>query len=264
MSFLAASYNVLATAYIERAWYPRTPALLLNPTCRVPALVQHIVSLNADLLCLQEVEPQTLAPLRATLAGEGYVFQYARKRNNRPDGCALVYRQSLFQLVESQTIAFADGAGAADTGYIALAATFRCESRSLQVITTHLTWDPPGVTPPERQLGYRQMRQLLDELAATVGQSDGLLLAGDFNVTPDSALVKMIEQAGLQRAHGGLAKAYTCNVNQQARTIDYLFHSPSLSAEPVAPQRIDDYTILPNAEQPSDHVAILSRFRWQS
>lgn len=263
MAFGVASYNVLATAYIERAWYPRTPALLLNPVYRVPALVQHIVRLDADLLCLQEVEPQTLASLRATLIGYGYDFQYARKRNNRPDGCAIFYRQSLFQFVESQTIAFADGGGRADSGYVALVTRFRCENRLLQVTSTHLTWDPPGVVSLEQQLGYRQMRQLLEEQAASTTRADGLILAGDFNVTADSALVKLIEQSGLQRAHRGLDKAFTCNVNREARTIDYLFHSASLTAEPLAPALIDDHTILPNSEEPSDHMALLSRFHWQ-
>lgn len=263
MAFLVASYNVLATAYIERAWYPRTPALLLNPVYRVPALVQHIVRLDADLLCLQEVEPQTLAALRATLLGHGYDFQYARKRNDRPDGCAIFYRRNVFQFVESQTIAFADGAGRGDSGYVALAASFRCENRLLQVVSTHLTWDPPGVGSLEQQLGHRQMRQLLEEQAASSARADGLILAGDFNVTADSALVQMIEQSGLQHAHRGLDKAFTCNVNRDARTIDYLFHSPSLSAEPLVPAAIDDHTILPSVEQPSDHVAILARFRWR-
>lgn len=263
MSFLAASYNLLATAYVERAWYPRTPALLLNPAFRVPALVQYIVNLDADLLCLQEVEPPVLAALRATLLGRNYEFQYARKRNNRPDGCAIFYRGSLFQLVESKTIAFADGGGRADSGYVALATWFRCENRLLQVTSTHLTWDPPGTETAEQQKGYRQMRQLLGEQAATTIRADGLILAGDFNVTPDSAVVKMIEQSGLQHAHGGLDKAFTCNVNRVARTIDYLFHSPSLSAEPLVPASIDDQTILPNSEEPSDHIALLSRFHWQ-
>lgn len=263
MSFLAASYNVLAPAYVERAWYRRTPALLLNPAFRVPAVVQHIVRLDADLLCLQEVEPPTLAALRATLIGRGYDFQYARKRNNRPDGCAIFYRRSLFELMESRTIVFADGGGRADSGYVALAATFRSAERLLQVVSSHLSWDPPGVNSVERQLGYRQMRQLLETTALGATAVDGLLLAGDFNVTPDSALVKMVEQAGLHHAHRALERAFTCNVNGDARVIDYIFHTPSLRAEPLTPVSIDDRTTLPNGDQPSDHIAILARFHWQ-
>jgi mRNA deadenylase 3'-5' endonuclease subunit Ccr4 len=262
MSFSVASYNVLATAYIQRAWYSRTPALLLNPAWRVPALAQYIAKLNADILCLQEVEPDTLAPLRASLGGSGYGLEYARKRNNRPDGCAILYRQSLFQLIESRAIVFADGGGLApDTGYVALMVTLQNAKRILQVIDTHLTWDPPG-TPRQRQLGYRQMQQLLREQEQVPVSAAGCIICGDFNVTRDSEVVTLIESAGLQHAHRAFDRAYTCNANQNARTIDYIFFSPSLEAEPLLPERVDNHTVLPSAEQPSDHVPIISKFDW--
>ena len=56
MSFSVTTYNVLADAYANRAWYPRTPALVLDPTWRVPALVQYIAAIDAEIICLQEVE----------------------------------------------------------------------------------------------------------------------------------------------------------------------------------------------------------------
>lgn len=261
MSFVVASYNVLATAYIQRAWYPNTPALLLNPAWRIPALVQHIVKLDADILCLQEVEPEMLAALRASL-GDRYGVQYARKRNHRPDGCAILFRQSHFQLVDAQTVVFADGGGmAADSGYVALVATLRNDERLLQVTSTHLTWDPPR-TPRERQTGYRQIKQLLQLYTEAGAPPDGGIVAGDFNVTAESDGVALIESAGWQDAHRGLERAFTCNANQQARKIDFVFCTPSLTAEPHAPVPIGDRTPLPSAEQPSDHVAILSTLDW--
>src|SRR5262249_45986520 len=56
MAFRAATYNVLATAYIKPEWYAGVPPELLKPSWRVPALVRQVESLDADLLCLQEVE----------------------------------------------------------------------------------------------------------------------------------------------------------------------------------------------------------------
>jgi hypothetical protein len=73
----------------------------------------------------------------------------------------------------------------------------------------------------------------------------------------------MLESAGFPYAHRDLGEIFTCNVNQQARMIDYLVHSRSLRAEAIAPVKIDNQTILPSAEQPSDHVAILAKFSWQ-
>lgn len=261
--FSVASYNVLAGAYVQRAWYRRTPALVLDPAWRVPALVQHISKLQADILCLQELEPETFVGLRTFLGERGYGAQYARKSAGRPDGCAILYRREAFELINLRAIAYADGAGVApDTGYIALTALFRSGAGALGVINTHLTWDPPN-TPREAQRGLRQAQQLVAEYEISAAQARGWIIGGDFNSTPSSEVVSVMERVGLKYAHRALADVFTCNIGARARMIDYLFYSPALHADPVTPTRIDDQTILPSAEQPSDHVAIVSKFGWK-
>jgi mRNA deadenylase 3'-5' endonuclease subunit Ccr4 len=56
MRMKVATYNVLATAYIEPTRYPLTPPEWLDATTRLPALTAHLIRLDADILCLQEVE----------------------------------------------------------------------------------------------------------------------------------------------------------------------------------------------------------------
>jgi endonuclease/exonuclease/phosphatase family metal-dependent hydrolase len=238
--------------------------MVLTPEWRIPALAQHVAGLRADLLCLQEVEPETLARLRVELAASGYDVHYARNAGRRPDGLAMFYRKESFASVNASRLVFADGDGAsADSGCIALIALFRVEDRLLGVINTHLLWDPPG-SPLEAQRGYRQARQLLAEYRKLENTAGGWILSGDLNVTPDSALAAMIHDAGLAYAHRGLDAAVTCNVNREARMIDYLYHSAALDAAPERPTPIDHGTILPSAEQPSDHVALAARFRWKA
>src|SRR5438034_6979626 len=72
MAFTVATYNVLASAYIKPQWYPNTPNELLRPEHRIPALSQYARQLDADILCLQEVEDTTFGNLGAALAGCGY------------------------------------------------------------------------------------------------------------------------------------------------------------------------------------------------
>jgi len=264
LSFSVATYNVLASAYANRAWYPRTPAMALNPAWRVPAVVQHISALKADVLCLQEVEPDVFATLRTTLAASSYNVQYARKTGDRPDGVAIFYRREKFELVSASRFIFVDAEGSApDSGYIALIAIFRVTEGLVGVINTHLLWDPPG-TLLEAQLGYRQARQLLVEHERIAASADAWIFAGDFNATPESAIVSMVESAGFGYAHRNRAGVYTCNFNTQAKMIDYLFHSTALGSKPEAITPIDDRTVLPSAEQPSDHVPILARFDWKT
>jgi mRNA deadenylase 3'-5' endonuclease subunit Ccr4 len=264
MSFTVAAYNVLASAYIHRSRYARTPAMVLNPAWRVPALVRAVSALKADLLCLQEVEVESFAALRTSLGMMGYGAQYARKYAGRPEGCAIFYRANEFDLLSVRVIPYADGAGiATDTGHIALTALFQSTGGILGVINTHLTWDPPS-TPTEAQVARRQTKQLLTEYEKTLSDARGWILAGDLNVTPDSEIVAMIERAGLRFAHNGLTGVFTCNVNSDARMIDYIFGSSALVAEPQLPPVIDDKTILPSAEQPSDHVPIIAKFDWNA
>ncbi len=262
MAFTAVSYNILATAYIQRAWYPRTPALILNPAWRLPALVQYLAKLNADLFCLQEVEPESFVALRVSLSDLGYAGEFVRKLAGRPDGLAIFYRSGIFDWLGARVVAFADGGGFAhDSGYVAQLARLRHGDKTLGVINTHLTWDPPN-SARELQRGLRQIQQCVAEYRLTAGEADGWIVSGDFNVAPEGEPVGLLRQAGFDFAHREFADAVTCNMGGSARMIDYLFHSTALSAAPSAPRRIDDQTILPSAEEPSDHIPIMAHFDW--
>jgi mRNA deadenylase 3'-5' endonuclease subunit Ccr4 len=263
MAFSVATYNVLASAYAHRGWYPRTPAVVLTPEWRIPALAHRISAFKADLFCLQEVEPAVVGRLKAELAQVGYHVHYARNGAGRPDGLAIFYREKIFTSVSATHLVFTDGGGVApDSGYIALIALLQVENRLLGVMNTHLQWDPPDHLPEDRR-GYRQAREVVNEYKKRESAAAGWIVAGDLNDTPDSALAAMIRETGLDYAHRELGAAATCNVNGQARMIDYLFHSAALRSEPEAPPPIDHSTILPSAEEPSDHVALIARFAWK-
>ncbi|MET0585915.1 MAG: endonuclease/exonuclease/phosphatase family protein [Candidatus Binatia bacterium] len=262
MSFSVASYNVLARAYVHRAWYPRSPAMVLNPSWRRAALAHYVLTLDADILCLQEVETQTLAALRARLAPLNYASQYARRQGGKPDGCATFYRRDLFELVDANTVVYNDAVDAqGNSGNIALVARLRGADRVIGVVNTHLTWDPPDAARELRR-GHKQARQLLFGWESMAESANAWIFTGDFNVTPQSEIVAMIEKAGFHYAHQSHASACTCNVNGEAKMIDYLFYSPTLRSDPEKITPIDASTVLPSAEQPSDHVAIAARFDW--
>jgi mRNA deadenylase 3'-5' endonuclease subunit Ccr4 len=263
LSFSVATYNLLANAYINRGWYPRSPAIVLNPAWRIPILTQYVSALNADLLCLQEVEGDVLASLRSTLGASEYGVYYTPKAAGRPDGVALFYRKEKIEPVRATRLVYADGgAGEPDSGYVALFALLRTEDRSIGIINTHLLWDG-SVAALEQQRGYRQARQLLATYEEIASSADAWILAGDLNATPDSALAAMIRRAGFEYSHHSVPAAATCNVNGLARMIDYIFHSSALCSEPAAITPVDHLTILPSADQPSDHVAVTARMAWR-
>jgi len=263
-SFAVGTYNVLASTYIQRARYPRSAAMVLSPAWRVPALVQLISGLEADILCLQEVEPETLSAINSRLGSRGHANRYARKSGASPEGCATFYRQNLAQLIDETVLRFADGGTAeAETGNVALTTIFKLSGHRLGIINTHLTWDPPG-TAREAQRGLRQVSQLMREFEKIAASADAWIIAGDLNVTPGSEVVALIERTGFRFAHMNRAAMCTCSFNGEAKMIDYLFHSPRLHAKPTDSFAIDARTVLPSAEQPSDHVPVIARFDWNS
>jgi mRNA deadenylase 3'-5' endonuclease subunit Ccr4 len=237
MAFSIATWNILATSYIRREFYPQTPPEVLDPAWRLPAVARRAAALGVDILCLQEVEVPAYAALQESMAG--FAGVYVAKGRGRPDGCATFFRKSSLTLSAEEPLLTLNQGG-----------------RKFAVLNTHLKWDPPG-TPRERQVGYRQVMQAIDALAQA-GPVDGRILCGDLNVTPDSAVVEAVLAAGMNYAHRQCAGIATCNSNRQAKLIDYLFFSGSLHAKPVRPEPIDDETILPSPGQPSDHLPLVT------
>jgi mRNA deadenylase 3'-5' endonuclease subunit Ccr4 len=261
MAFTLATWNILATAYIRPSFYPNTPRQILDPAWRIPALVLHAQGLGADILCLQEVEAEVFAALQAGLAGLGYIGTYARKGGNRPDGCATFFRSDCFTLATDTRTAYSDGGGLANSGHIAQFLRLDRQGKRLDVVNTHLKWDPPD-TPPERQWAYRQICQVLDVLRPEAASSTGQIVCGDFNVLPQSDVVEALRRAGFDYAHRECRGICTCNSNGQPKLIDYLFYSGSLRATPLLPASIDAGTPLPSADQPSDHLPLIAQFDW--
>ena len=62
-----ASYNILAPAYVHPERYPFTDRGLLEWGARRDRLVARLVALNADVICLQEVERFVFQYLQASL-----------------------------------------------------------------------------------------------------------------------------------------------------------------------------------------------------
>ena len=262
MSFSLATYNVLAQAYITPSRYPRTPESVLASAWRRPALVRHIGALATDVVCLQEVEDETFAAVQQALGPLGYTGHFAKKGGGKPDGCATFIRRSTLAWGTVYTLMYSDGAGTEpDSGHLALVVLCAYKGRCLGLVNTHLRWDAPD-TPPERQRGYRQIRQLLQERDQIAPACEAWIICGDFNVTPESHVVSVLRAAGFDYTHRTLAGTATSNANARAKMIDYVFYPETVRAQPVAVPVIDDQTPLPSYDHPSDHLALMAHFEW--
>ena len=92
-SFLIASYNVLADSYVKPQWYPNVDPEVLRWDRRKIALAERVARLDVDIVCLQEVEADAYSLLESSLGAKGYNGVYAKKGGDKPDGCAIFFRQ---------------------------------------------------------------------------------------------------------------------------------------------------------------------------
>ena len=251
-AFSLATWNVLATSYIQPKFYPDTPSHFLDPEWRIPAVVRRAGELSVDILCLQEVERPVFAALRSGLAALGYSGTLALKEAAKPDGCATFFRTNCCALLNEHRLVYADG-----TGHIAQVLKLDVSGRQLVLVNTHLKWDPPR-TPPEQQLGLRQAQWALGALRQEASSSCIQIICGDFNATPDSHLVKFLLDAGLDYTHRLCSNAFTCNSNRQPKQIDYVFFQGPVGAQPEPVIPINERTPFPSLGQPSDHLPLVA------
>jgi mRNA deadenylase 3'-5' endonuclease subunit Ccr4 len=263
MTFRVATYNVLATAYVNPGWYPGVPEHLLRPEWRVPALAGHVRALDADVLCLQEVEPDVFAALDRRLGPSGYTGRYERKGRDKPDGCATFLRHDRLTPRRATRLEYRDrGQGPdGDSGHVALLLAVDLGGRPLGVANTHVRWQPPD-TPRDEQVGYRQVAELIEACRRFDPPCREWVVCGDFNSGPDGEVVAAMLDAGYAFAHAARPQVRSAVANGRAKLIDYLFHTAGLRSRPLDPLPIADDTRLPSPDQPSDHLALVAEFDW--
>jgi mRNA deadenylase 3'-5' endonuclease subunit Ccr4 len=258
VTFSLCSWNILAISYIRPEYYPNTPPASLGTQWRVPALARQAAALGVDILCTQEAEPETFVVIENRLKGLGYSGSLQMKGRRKPDGCATFWRTNRCRLVNEHRKFYSDGAGGPNTGNIAQVLAFEVSGVRLDLVNTHLKWDPPG-TPLDRSLGYRQVSQAVAALPPRT-PSGIQIICGDLNVTPDSPVVELLSDAGFDYTHRPGPGVFTCNTGREPKLIDYIFFRGPLHAAPVTLPTIDGDTPLPSPEQASDHLPLIANF----
>jgi mRNA deadenylase 3'-5' endonuclease subunit Ccr4 len=116
-SFRVVSYNILAdqNAFPRRAggasFYPYCPKEVLLKGRRLPLIVHELLSYNADILCLQEVDElgfnEFLYPVMSLYGQyEGYHTNKSRRGNR--EGLAMFWKKTRFDLVQRESHAIKD------------------------------------------------------------------------------------------------------------------------------------------------------------
>ncbi|MSQ83241.1 MAG: endonuclease/exonuclease/phosphatase family protein [Myxococcales bacterium] len=237
-----ATWNVLADDYIRPQYYPTVAPQHLDPQQRWSAVVAQILAVDADVLCLQELEAHRAVQLRTELAG-AYAVNYAQKGLGKLDGCAILSRSDPLQ---HRRVEFSDG-----SGHVGLLCQLQTGLGVLWVASTHLRWGQHNAP-----IGRGQALELLAQLP-----NGPAIVCGDFNATIDSQVVQPLLAAGFVDAHCE-SVGHSCNSNRNPKRIDFIFTHLLVATGDELPQLAPDLA-LPNATQASDHLVVTARIRAQ-
>jgi len=340
--FSVMTYNILAQLYTNNTIYPYCPYYALHWNYRKHNLLREILTLGADIICLQEVQNNHFNEFfLPNLSDKGYdgIFKGKTRGDdrrgdpeanfNKMDGCAIFYKKDRFALMEQYHVEFNEAAkhmfkqqvcrGHRNANYttlmkrllkgnIALVLVLeeipnsdagrrnrRTRKRRLCVANTHIFWDPEFA-----DIKLWQTWVLCQELSKLVSQRDlPLILAGDFNSQPESAVYQLLSshrllhdnyeafkkdkakllpgfpqishELQLTSAYSFMGEPkYTNYTGHFIGILDYIWYTKSSvmclcvldvdSPEDIVGSEADHKAGLPSTQRPSDHLSLYSTF----
>lgn len=235
MQLRVATWNVLAQAWLGFGDYSHVEPSLLEKTARYERVVQTLMNLPpADIIGLQEVEPELLVHLVEKLSGF-YQIVWSKKTDDDPDGCALLLNTGL-GLPSVETRSYADG-----TGCVAQLTVVA----GVPLINTHMKWAPADSTD---HVGVRQMSRILKWIG---GLSRAIILA-DCNDRAGGPVRALANSAGFVNVYGDTP---TARVGLELPALD-LLAVRGLNAQPVYTGIKPDN--IPSEKCPSDHLPMMA------
>ncbi|KAK9996422.1 hypothetical protein SO802_021108 [Lithocarpus litseifolius] len=192
--FTVASYNILGdrNASKHRDLYINVPSFYMTWERRKKVIYKELMGWNPDIICLQEVDKYY--DLLEILVKAGYVGSYKRRTGDAIDGCAMFWKANEFRLLEGESIEF-KGFGLRDNvAQLSVFEMCKDESRRLLIGNIHVLYNP---SHGDVKLG--QIRVLLSRAQILSGKwgNAPVVLAGDFNSTPQSAIYKFLSSSEL-------------------------------------------------------------------
>ncbi|KAK2647824.1 hypothetical protein Ddye_015313 [Dipteronia dyeriana] len=196
--FTVVSYNILGdkNAWKHKDMYPNVPSQYMNWNHRKSNICHELFGWNPDIICLQEVD--RYYDLLSVMENAGYVGSYKRRTGDYVDGCATFWKADKFQLIEEVNIEFKDFGLRDNVAQISVFEVAICmrkaKSRRLVVGNIHVLYNP---SRGEVKLG--QICLLLSR-AQIISEKWGnvpVVLAGDFNSTPQSAIYQFLSSSEL-------------------------------------------------------------------
>lgn len=253
VSLRVVTYNLLAQSGISSSLHPDTVGDLLDPVCRTRMIIDQIIALEGDILCLQEVDALVFGDLCADLRGMGYGQSDLQMRRGKSYGNAMFLRDPFNRCAFEALWVSHDASGAGSSTRPVQVAEIQLEGRRnpITAANMHLSLDDPA--RPEEWRGWYQGHSVLDRLS----ESDGpKIVCGDFNAEPNSELLKAFYRAKLRDTHP--ADVMSCNIDGHVKRVDHILVSEHLVASALSVPEVSESPRPPCGDMPSDHVPVVT------
>eukprot|EP00850_Spirogloea_muscicola_P014957 SM000111S18780 [mRNA] locus=s111:82116:84803:+ [translate_table: standard] len=101
------SWNILAQAYVKKTNFPHSPPPCLKWKHRSGAVTRKLLSLDADFLCLQELD-EFKSFYEPVLLEAGYECLYLQRPSPKRDGCGIIWKHKRFLMVAQRPVRYND------------------------------------------------------------------------------------------------------------------------------------------------------------
>ncbi|NP_001089542.1 angel homolog 2 S homeolog [Xenopus laevis] len=202
--FTVLSYNILSQDLLEdnSHLYSHCRRPILIWSYRLPNILKELADMNADILCLQEVqENHYRTQIKPSLESLGYHCEYKARTGDKPDGCAICFKSDKFSLVSVTPVEYyRPNIALLNRDNIGLVLLLQPKSQRaapvICVANTHLLYNPR-----RGDIKLAQLAILLAEIANVAFTKDRgfcpIVLCGDFNSVPGSPLHSFIREGKL-------------------------------------------------------------------
>lgn len=275
-------WNLLSQALAEQAdGFACCPDAALDWSKRRWRILEEILSYQPDVVCLQEVDHYKF--LSASLGSVGFDGTFYPKPdspccyvrgNNGPDGCAIFYDRTKFELVRCEKRVLE--VFTCQSNQVTLLCIFRrkLDDAELCIVTTHLKARQGGLLSSLRN---EQGKDLLDFVRAHRGNRP-VIIAGDFNAEPSEPVYRTLmaqrdlpleSSYAVRPASGGVREQeppYTTwkirREGEVCHTIDYIFYTkPDFQLEARLDLPTEDQIgpgRVPSLAYASDHFSLVA------
>ena len=227
----------------------------------VQELAALIRTTAADIVLLQEVDRGTnrsgkVDQLRAVMDATrfGGVFGRSLDYDGGQYGIAALSRRGFGfnETIDLPVTPAQTRAGGSHEPRAALVASALTRHGRLQVLTTHLD------ASADETYRLQEAQTVLNIVRARASDDTPVLVGGDFNAEPDSAVIRKLRDGGLRDAWAdcGRGDGFTYPADQPRKRIDYIFLTGTLTctAAEVIDTRISDHRPVLVTIQGNDHV----------